>query len=489
MLDFRYDLPAPAGYSVTPNHLGYEYLAQQLASRGYIVVSINANRGINIGPAITGDTSLILARGRLVLKHLQKLSEWSVNGGAPATIADLTGKIDFSNVGLMGHSRGGQGVRAAYVLYKDLGSAWPGRILRPVNFKAIFELAPTDEPTTRTLSVPVTSRLEAKGTKWNVLLPMCDGDLTSLPGVQPFDRLMVPGSDDPPTQKSTYTVWGSNHNFYNTEWQQNDARWLTGCTGDGNVPVFSSYSISSVAQQQVGSESIVGFFRANVGTSVDDTFNQSFSPKYQLPSAVTSITRVDRGFTSSSTIAALEDFNASGLTNYCASPNQCSADVSVVKTSVPNHDVSLSAGRIDWVSSGDDQFFQTNWKGPGSTIDISGFQQLEFRASRQRNALLNPSIASVFDIQLIMGDGSHSGSLELCKYYAKLSGPVGGYALHEAEPNVWEWIVADHPILETIRIPLVDFTNVDLADVRGVRFVFNGTETGSIYIANVRFAN
>jgi predicted dienelactone hydrolase len=83
-----------------------EYLAQKLASRGYIVASINANRGITGADdgLDTSDSNLILARGRLVLKHLQKLSEWTVNGGAPSGIGDLTGKIDFANVGLMGHS-------------------------------------------------------------------------------------------------------------------------------------------------------------------------------------------------------------------------------------------------------------------------------------------------------------------------------------------------------------------------------------------------
>ena len=38
---------------------------------------------------------------------------------------DLAGKIDFQNVGTMGHARGGEGVRAAYEQYRDAGSARP----------------------------------------------------------------------------------------------------------------------------------------------------------------------------------------------------------------------------------------------------------------------------------------------------------------------------------------------------------------------------
>ena len=65
----------PAGFIPVPSHAGYAYLAERLASLGYVVVSINANRGINAAPGILGDRGLNLARGRLVLRHLQQLSE------------------------------------------------------------------------------------------------------------------------------------------------------------------------------------------------------------------------------------------------------------------------------------------------------------------------------------------------------------------------------------------------------------------------------
>ena len=52
-------------------------LASDLAALGYIVVSINANRGINAAPGVPGDPGLNLARGRLILKHLALLSRWN----------------------------------------------------------------------------------------------------------------------------------------------------------------------------------------------------------------------------------------------------------------------------------------------------------------------------------------------------------------------------------------------------------------------------
>ena len=108
------DGTCPDGYVVTPNHMGYAYIAERMASWGYIVVSINANRGITGGESAPGDSGLNLARGRLVLKHLQLLSQWNHDRRLPPPSlgVDLADTIDFGNIGMMGHSRGGEGVRA-----------------------------------------------------------------------------------------------------------------------------------------------------------------------------------------------------------------------------------------------------------------------------------------------------------------------------------------------------------------------------------------
>jgi hypothetical protein len=84
----------------------------------------------------------------------------------------------------------------------------PGMVIR-----GIFEIGPTDnqDPTV----------FNAEGTNWNVLLPMCDRDVQDLDGVRVFDRSMLNSSSSSAgtSQKSTFTVWGTNHNFYNTQWQ------------------------------------------------------------------------------------------------------------------------------------------------------------------------------------------------------------------------------------------------------------------------------
>ena len=60
---------------------------------------------------------------------------------------------------MMGHSRGGEGVRAALAQYRDAGSPWPALIGAPVNFEGIFEIGPVDGQTGRILN--------AEGLAWN----------------------------------------------------------------------------------------------------------------------------------------------------------------------------------------------------------------------------------------------------------------------------------------------------------------------------------
>ncbi|MEK7358289.1 MAG: hypothetical protein AAB250_17715, partial [Bdellovibrionota bacterium] len=158
----------PAGMVVVPNHEGYNYLGLHLASLGYIVVSINANRGITCGSGMDADWGLNIARGRLVLRHIEEWSKWATTGGAPASLGltpdAFIDHVDLSNVGLMGHSRGGEGVRAALALYREKASTWKTRI-PGLEIRGIFEIGAVDGQAGRVL--------DADDTAWNQLLPMC----------------------------------------------------------------------------------------------------------------------------------------------------------------------------------------------------------------------------------------------------------------------------------------------------------------------------
>jgi hypothetical protein len=499
----------PQAPIIVPNHAGYGYLAERLASWGYIVVSINANRGI----AGLDAPEVIAPRGRLVLKHLELLSEWNMVGGSGPFLdgVELKDALDFTQVGLLGHSKGGEGVRAAYHFYTyggdelNLEKPWAEKIRNKITFRGIFEIGPTDGEDQSRVFNPL-------GVKWTVLLPMCDGDNFELPGVKPFDRMVAVGDS---FQKSTFMVWGANHSFYNTEWQDTqELNRLTDCVGAGNIRLFPSQIIGSAQisagpgqlQRQTALASVMAFFRGNVGRDANPDFNQIFNPEFGLPPVVTTVTRVDRGYTEDSSLAwVFEDFRIpfTGFSTY-GLPNDI-VDITMEHgiDAIPDHNSVDSrrrkpgrpAGVISWTSPGG--FFQTNWALPGLEKDISQFQTLEFRVSRQCRAPgrdeppctepaldLNPTEPTNFSVRFALSDGTLSESVQLAAY-AYLGGPVGvrpvGGSPH---PGGFTRL---HPILQTVRIPLADF-RAPLTRVRGVRFTFDGTPTGAIYMSDIRIS-
>jgi len=470
----------PAGFVPVPSHAGYNYLAERLASLGYIVVSINANRGINAAPGVLGDRGLNLERGRLVLRHLQRLSRWNSGAEAPpAEVTDLVGKIDFGHVGLLGHSRGGEGVRAAYNFYQaDPGGTNWQALIGAVTFEGIFEIGPVDGQTALTLN--------ALGTAWNVLLPMCDGDVFNLQGVKPFDRMLRVNSESPARQKSSFAVWGANHNFFNTEWQQSDS---AGCFA--NQRLFA-HQIGPVDARPAAIASAVAFFVANVGATKLPDYNRIFNPQFELPASVDGLTRVDRGYTDSpdaSLTTVFDDFTGpTGFNSH--GPANTFSNVALSYGHVADHDpLQQFAGLISWNGPGTGTFFQSNWTNPNSGIDASSFGTLDFRVSRQcadpADLLCNKTsnwfnFETNFSVRLVGSDGTLSRAVQL-KDYLSLTGPVGSLVLGFG--------TAGHPILQTTRIPLSAFGSPAIvSNLRGVRFTFDDTRRDEIYLANIQLS-
>jgi hypothetical protein len=474
----------PPGYRVAPVHEGFAYLAEPLASWGYVVVSINATRGLAGPTGVQGDSTLNAARGRLVLKHLQLLSQWSaIRGSTPASLGiDLYGKLDFRHVGLMGHSRGGEGVRAAIAAYKAAGSEWPKRILAPVNFDGLFEIGTVD---TQELSISVPS-----GVAYGVLLPMCDGDSAGLTGMRVFDRTMISATAAGDSRiKASMTVWGANHNYYNSEYHGDDTRG-TGCVGyapiftpckgpqAANTITYCTGQVGSQAQRATGLALVSAFFRGNVGAASDPAFNRTFDPLWTLPASLGRITRIDRGFNVSTGAGTtlLEDFTSqSGLSKSGAA--NVYSQVSVTHGGVPEHGSdaapSLRAARISWTVPGRNTYHQFQFAEPGAGIDIPQDSVLEFRVEQTETS---HAPQANFLVRLVSPSGRMSSPVHISRYVV-LTRPVGSGRR------------GLHTVLQTARIPVRDFMSLDVWRAEGMRFIFDQTPNASIYVADIRLAN
>jgi hypothetical protein len=226
--------PCGANQVEVPSFKGYESLAQNLATHGYAVLSISAN-AIN-----ANDNQLALdngaqARGQLVLDTLSMLQKATAgeavsyydaardldvsldtalgvdtttvdkgstptsgtNPGEPITASTLVGRFDLSNVGLMGHSRGGEGVVSAVNLNQALAE--------PFGIKSVLPLAPVDF-----------GRETVADTDMMVMLPYCDGDVSNQQGQHFTDDSRYAFDDS--SLRSAVWVMGANHNFFNSVW-------------------------------------------------------------------------------------------------------------------------------------------------------------------------------------------------------------------------------------------------------------------------------
>ncbi|MEO0974726.1 MAG: hypothetical protein AAFX85_16680, partial [Pseudomonadota bacterium] len=435
----------PDGYVVVPSHEGFDYVAAPLASWGFAVVSVNTNRGISCGSAGPDDLGLNKARGRLVLRHLELLSEWNVGeselpGGFPE---ELRGRLDLTQTGLVGHSRGGEGVRAAHAFYADAATGWQDRIGAPLNVQAIFEIGGVDGQTDTVF--------DALGTAWTQLLPMCDGDVFLLDGIKPMDRMLAGDAEVPPSSKSSFTVWGANHNFFNSEWEFSEVQECL-----DHEPIFPP-EIGSPEQQQIARAAIMALMRGRLGEDADRAFLRNFNPAYSLPPVISDVTRVDRGYVDAPNRRleiVLEDFSQPTGTNRYGFANDYSG-VTVEHDLVPGHDASQKAAEISWTTASSDRYVQVNTSAPDTGRDVSRKRTLSFRIARQKNQ--DDYFSSTdMSIALVNSDGSLSASLPLSNYL-DLTGPVGS-------------IFGRNTIMQTVRIPLSAFAGADLTTFRGVRF-------------------
>jgi hypothetical protein len=183
------------------NDEGYAYMAKNLASWGYTVVSLDQdelmNRQDSLGKGMHARRLLIMA----MLDDLKAASEGTVLPGANPEMATLLGgKLDMTRIGLMGHSRGGDAV-ASFVLYNQtlpVGERFP--------LRAVVSIAPVDY-----------ERHAPYGVPYLTVFGSCDGDVSNLQGARLYERSQYTNANPYPSFQVVQV--GGNHDAYNTVWQ------------------------------------------------------------------------------------------------------------------------------------------------------------------------------------------------------------------------------------------------------------------------------
>ena len=505
--------PFPLALIVHGNHNladfsdpGYAYLGELLASRGFIVASIDenfVNGGLFHDPPLKPGSAV---RGWLLLEHLKLWKEWNQAAGNP-----FQGKVDLSRIALMGHSRGGEAAATAAAFNRMKYYPEDANIKFDYGFtiKGVVAIAPADgqyKPAEQDRWISDVSYLTLQGAH--------DADVSSFLGSRQWDHVKFtqPG----PWFKAEIYAYRANHGQFNTVWGRTDAgqplSWLLNLK-----PLMPGEE-----QRRISKTYISAFLEATLHD------RREYLPLFQD-------WRVGRDWLPDTLYEdRYQDASYVPLASY-------SEDADLTTTTAPGGSIageSLSVwheGRIPW-REGDRDYNGVflGWKrakgapaatytlnlptgaaakwqlGEGSTVELSVAamdedaelpgkktdeekkkEEEEKKKKEEDKSKKKEREAPDFTLELVASDGATT-SVPVSKFMVippPFKEQFTKLAILDEKGYEKDW----EPVFQTVRIPLADFAaangakRLDLGKLRAVRLKFDRTEMSVICISGIGF--
>ena len=461
------------------SYKGYDYMARNLAAHGYVVVSINAN-DVN-DKDLAGDAG-VQARSELILHHLDILREINRTGfysklDEPYLLASLRGKIDMGKVGLMGHSRGGQGVTHSLSVNQargptlEVGEVTPAgsAFNQPHNISAVFALAPTNFDI-----------ITAPNATFAVLLPYCDGDVSNLQGAFMYDESRNL-EETTPSRKFQLVTMGANHNFYNTTWSgddySNNDSWC-------DSAAETSGRDSPIDQRRHGEFLMSSFFRLFLGNETQ--FSPYWSGMASLPADACPVGSANAGqrcdervhltiqtpkeqrleIDNTATATSLTNNQLGGANStsdtdrfeFCSTRNESGT---VNSTGCPSLRTWATSGQLYLESDNSESRFKTQL----NDLDVTPYDSLTFRVGVPVKAAENNPLTTAPNMRAMLTDTfGQSTVVDVASYSNALYLPPGDPLNTEGAKT----------LLNMIRLPLASFQGVDFEHLATLELIHVG---------------
>jgi hypothetical protein len=189
------------GLTDVPNHDGYDYLQEELAAAGIVSVSVDTNYANFFG-------SMIETRADMVLRAIDELQRLNADPESR-----YNGRLELTNVALVGHSRGGDAVVRAAIKNSERAER--------VGVSAVVTIAPTDF----TGAGPPGSRnalTSSEATSLLVVYGALDGDVSGRGGASGIGGTGFRHYDRASCEKAMVFLDGCTHNRFNRTWSEDE---------------------------------------------------------------------------------------------------------------------------------------------------------------------------------------------------------------------------------------------------------------------------
>lgn len=456
--------PSPDGYTATwpcpgeeiPNYQGFAHLLEALAEHGYVAVSLNAN------PAYVSAYGQSAPNQRLPLlldQYLAKIAA-ATKGEDVGLGVDLTGRVDWKQLVILGHSAGGEDVswiidsRADHTAPEQI-NAGQGPIAA-----AILQAPSATNPRDIETSLPLA-----------VLLPACDRDVADLSGLYYYESARLqPQSDN--LAVSLYLP-GMNHNRFNS---------LLADEKLGNASsICDGALLPEEAQQGFLADYATHFYDAVLGRNGENTASVGIDPSQPAPAIL-----FGRNVLTSLALPTDKRWalplSADGAKGVVTGVD-CGLGYVLAEDKMETY-------RLRFNQPGSPGELALAWNGKGGIYsldlpegkrNLTGYQTLHLRAVFDPlNTLNEEGQPQSFSLHLTDGEGK-TASVTL-KDEPALAFPAGKKGFDDSiKVDTWD----NHGILSSIRVPLTSFTGVDLSNIQSIALVFDATDTGAIFVTDL----
>jgi predicted dienelactone hydrolase len=455
---------------------GYAYLAEHLASQGYIAVSVDENF-LNGLFFFDGEMEEMPLRAWLLLQHLEQWQSWNETDGNP-----FTGKVNMDQIALIGHSRGGEAVAwAAHMNWKSMPpvSAVSSPDDFSFNIRGVVSIAPSD-------AYGGTGRRKPTLDHSNYLLLAGghDADTFVLYGQQQYNRVQL--KNNPDGFKALAYLYQANHGQFNTVW------------GDSDRGVYNSWLLNRAplltaeAQQQAAKVIITSFLNAALQDERQyrELFRQPGTAASWLPEGILVTHYQDASFIAVDTNNGSTALAATELAGAKATVQDISfAKVESLKLRDGETNQGNKALHLVWETGSRPIYAITLPVEETAAWQLSADYAFTFALAAVPGQLLPNDL--IIELETTSGETSRLTLTDLSSLPSLLPAHLVKVRWLSGMNGFPGDIVPEEIILQSYTLPLADFQaanpDFDPAELQAIRFLLDGTSAGAIYLDEIGF--